>query len=1540
MTKHRHAVAIVGMAGRFPGAPNLEAFWRQLRDGIESFETFSDDDLRAAGVPPAVAAQSHYVRRGTVLEDADRFDAGFFGLSPREAETIDPQHRLFLECAWEAIEDAGYPPLHVPGSVGVFAGCSMNTYLPSVLARNPEAMAAAGGYQLMLGNDKDFLTTRVSYKLNLRGPSVAIQTACSTSLVAVQAAYQSLIKQQCDVALAGGASVTFPQRAGYLYQEGMIFSPDGHCRPFDANGKGIRSGAGVGIVMLKRLEDALADGDPIRAVIRGAAINNDGSNKVGYTAPSVEGQADVIATAQALAQVDPATIGYVEAHGTGTPLGDPIEVAALTRAFRARTDRRGYCALGSLKSNLGHLDAAAGVAGLIKTVLSLEHQALPPSLNFVTPNPAIDFDDSPFYVNTALTPWPAGAEPRRAGVSSFGIGGTNAHVVLEEAPVRPSTDPADGPHLLVLSARSRPALETATAALADHLAARPDLDLADVAYTLQLGREPFPHRRVIVAASVSEALQAIASRDPERVVGGEAGARRPVVFMFSGQGSQHRDMARGLYQREAAFRRAFDACADRFVPHLGLDLRDAVFPDPAHAQGPTADLDQTSLTQPALFAVEYALASMWMARGVEPEAMIGHSIGEYAAACLAGVFTLDEATRLVALRGRLMQSMPPGAMLSVFLPEEEVRPLLESAVTVAAVNAPGMSTVAGPADAIGRLAATLTARGVEHRALQTSHAFHSAMMDPILAPFEAAVRECTLAAPARPFISNLTGTWITAEEATDPRYWVKHLRQPVLFGPGLNTLAANPERIYLEVGPGTVLGTFARQTVGRAGRPAVVIASLPHPKHAAAADRHALTALARLWIAGASVDWHQVHGSARRGRVRLPTYPFERQRYWVDPAGSSVAGAPSALDKRPDVDDWFAAPTWTRSAAVDGAAPEPAVGPWLLFVDDTGIGAAMAASLVRHDRFVTRVEVGADYQEVGPDHFRIDPGNPDHYHRLLTTLESSERSPTRIVHLWTVGAPSVGDDRLAAADRARTRGLHSLLFLAQATGNHPSQRTTSWIVVSSGVHAVVDPAEATDPEKAILTGICQVIPLEYQGVACRVVDLELPVEPAGVAAAAERLVREATVDRSASTIAYRAGRRWELTYEAVTLRRRPPAALARREGGVYLITGGTGGLGLVFAASLASAGGTLVLTSRSGLPDRKDWDRLTAADPTGRQAVTLAAIRELEKKGTTVEVVATDAGNPDAVRALVTELRRRLGVIHGVIHAAGVPGGGMLQLRTRAQIDEVLAPKVTGTLALHEALQGNPLDFFVLCSSINAILTGPGGADYCAANAFLDAYAHHRHGRGDRSVVSINWDTWRDVGMAVNAIVPADREAAKAASLATGILAEEGVAALGRIVGAELPQVVVSTRDLQLLRYLDTLGRIARGATTGGQGPSGSLPSSATSRHQRPDLGTEFVQPASDDERRVASIWEELLGIDGVGVNDNFFELGGHSLLATQVLVRIRDAFGVTIPLEAVFDAPTVGQLADRIGTLRWIVESSQPSTREEPDGHREEFEI
>jgi phthiocerol/phenolphthiocerol synthesis type-I polyketide synthase E len=899
------AIAIVGMTGRFPQAPDLNQFWRNLREGVEAVSFFSDAELEAAGIPPSLLRNPNYVKAKAVLENVDLFDSSFFDFSPREAELTDPQIRVFLECAWEALENAAYDPDRFSGLIGVYAGMSFSSYMLNALAGAAGARSF-DSFRALLGSDKDYLSTWVSYKLNLRGPSFNIQTACSTALSAVHLACRALITFECDMALAGGASIAVPQHSGYMYEPGSIFSSDGHCRAFDARSDGSMAGEGVGVVLLKRLEDALAAGDTIHAIIRGSAVNNDGRRKVGYTAPAIAGQAEAISMAMANAQVGKQDIAYIEAHGSGTKVGDPIEISALNQAYADSGVERASIAIGSVKSNIGHLGPAAGIAGLLKTVLAIQHGQIPPSLHFEFPNPQIPFERGPFGVNSVLTPWPLRNRPRRAGVSSFGVGGTNVHLILEQAPDAVSSDPAKPWQLLILSARTLTALDKATERLAQHLRFNPDHNFADVAFTLQMGRKVFEQRRAVVCRDARNAVELLESRVGV-ATGIAATSRRPIAFLLPGLGDHYIDMGRGLYESEPEFRRQVDLCCELLRPLLNFDLRAKMYPpQPVRRQDGAAldkrldfrkivlpgrengsrenGLHRTVWAQPALFVLEYALARLWMSWGIVPETMLGYSIGEYVAATLAGVISIEDSLRLLADRANRIEALDSGAMLAIAAGEDQVRAMIPAEVSVAGTNGPSLCVVAGPLDAITALEHSIHEKGdFVCRSLNTVHAFHSPMMEPVAAALTEMARSIRLAPPEIPYISNVTGTWITSAEATDPAYWARHLCQPVRFAEGLRELCSKSLPILLEVGPGQMLSSIAEQYLaGREARGRVILPSLPHASDPKGDRAFVLQSLAQIWLTGIEPDWNAVHQDERRGRLPLPTYPFEGKRYWLE----------------------------------------------------------------------------------------------------------------------------------------------------------------------------------------------------------------------------------------------------------------------------------------------------------------------------------------------------------------------------------------------------------------------------------------------------------------------------------------------------------------------------------------------------------------------------------------------------------------------------------------------------------------------------------
>ena len=1532
-------IAVVGMACRFPGARNLEEFWRNLVEGVESITKFSDEELLRSGVPAASLSDPNYVKAAPILEDPGQFDADFFGFLPSEARTIDPQHRILLELAHEAIEDAGYDPNRYPGRIGVFTGSAFNTYF---MDRGLSRQFAQDYIPTLIDSDKDFLSTRISYKLNLKGPSLTIQTACSTSMVAVHVARQSLLNGESDMALAGAISVRVPHRAGYFCDGGGVVSPDGHVRAFDAKANGTVFGSGGGILVLKRLADAIAEGDNIHAVIKGSAVNNDGSEKAGYTTPSVNGQADVVVEALANAGVEADSITYVEAHGSGTPVGDPVEIRALTKGFRTFTQHSDYCAIGSVKSNVGHLDAAAAVAGMIKTILALKHRSLPPSLHFSQANPEIDFKRTPFYVNTQLRKWTSDG-PRRAGVMSTGMGGTNAHMVFEEAPESRQGSRIDPFHLLILSARSPAALDHTTHRLRDFLERNDSVNMNDVAHTLRVGRRMFSHRRYLVCGSREDAIGAMAEQNSKRVFSSvkDESAERPVVFMFPGIGDHYVGMGHGLYESWDVFRQEVDRCAQILDPYLGTDIRKIIYPDgqrwnhegnsrgidlkqmlgrstDAPKDDHATDLNKTLFAQPALFTVEYAMARLWQSFGITPAAIVGHSMGEYVAACLAGVLSLEDALRLIASRARLVNDLPQGAMLAVTLSEQEVLPLLTGELSISLINGPALCVVAGPTAAVVEFERMLNERQIITRRVQNAHAFHSRMLTPIVGTFEDEVRNVRLNQPGIPYISNVTGRWITGRDAISPSYWAMHADHTSRFSDALQELWRLKNPILLEAGPGRTLGVLAMQHPGRrnAADPITISSIRPHYENQSDVE-FLLQGIGRLWLSGVELGWESIYPGQKRRRISLPTYPFERRNYWIEttPANTNIAQEQKSVSATSRLADWFYTPSWKRTHFPSDVvhASHPAF--WLIIADRYGGGSRLKSKLEALGMSAAFVRFGETYVGHADGSFELNPAGIEGYRELFLELERrTVGSPINIVHL---GSLTREDEEAAQARPAnQSFGFFSLLHIAQAIGELRTSIPTRIGIISNRLHSVTG-EEDVAPAMATVLGPCGVIPREYPNVKCFNIDLpdsqpfeSLPEEWLA------RILSEYGEQHASRVIAYRGKYRWERHFERVELSETLPSAAPSeapvirrlRPGGVYLITGGTGGLGLAIAGYLAKAcRPRLVLTKKSPFPKKSSWPELVAAADTPAPVLkTLTALMEIEKMGAEIDVLVADVSDRTQMQTAVDDVFTRCGTINGVIHAAGVVQAGMIQSKTRESADAVLAPKVYGTMILFDLLKRIKLDFMVLFSSVSAVLTPYALSDYTAANSFLDAFAFFANTKGYFHALSINWSSWREVGMLAELETLQGVEGWKQGALESAITTKDGLEAFSRALNSNLTQVVVSPQNLDhLLRASEETFDPAKYLSRVQPQDGGFRPPAG--RQHEADQVTNPVQAA------LLKIWSSVFGFEQIGIDDNFIDLGGHSLLAMQIVSRIRSLYQIPFTLRDFFEGSTIGQLSSVI---------------------------
>ena len=1543
------SIAIIGMAGRFPGANNIDEYWHNLQQGINSIKFLTEAELQASGVSQELINNPNYVRAYSSFNDFKLFAAEFFGYSPLEAEIIDPQHRIFLESAWTALENAGYDCDRILGKVGVFAGSALNTYLLN-LNSSPE-LQKLNKVQVVISNVMGLMPTRVSYKLNLKGASCGIQTGCSTSLVAVHLACQSLLDGESDMALAGGITVNAEGKKGYLYQEGGIASPDGYCRAFDAEGKGTVFGNGVGIVVLKRLSAAIKDKDNIWAIIKGSAVNNDGGDKVGLTAPSIAGQAEVIDRALQQAKVAPETISYIEAHGTGTSLGDPIELAALNKVFRQKETKN--CAIGSVKTNLGHLDAAAGISGLIKAVLALHHKQIPPSLNFQSPNPEIDFDNSPFYVNTKLAEWLANDTPRRAGVSSFGMGGTNVHVVLEEAEVGARNDPPQPPldkndppqppldkndppqppldkndppqppldkndppqppldkggevganvlrplndmrpNLLIISAKTETALNTATNNLANYLKENPDLNLAEVAYTLQVGRKAFNYRRMVVA----DTIEAIAKLTTSPITQDRTGIDRPITFMFSGQGSQYVGMARGLYQTEPVFKENCDRCFQILEQYLNTPVKDILWGDRS------PEINQTQYAQPIIFTIEYALAQLWISWGIKPDNAIGHSIGEYAAATLAGVFSLEDALRIIAKRGQLMQQCPTGTMLSVAMSADDtVRAIRESSLqedlSLAVINAPELCVISGTENAIALLETKLPQQGVACRRLHTSHAFHSAMMDGILTDFMVrAFRETPLHAPQLPFISNVTGTWITDAEATDPKYWAKHIRQTVDFSSGISEILQTPNGILLEIGCGRTLATLAKQH--QAKFETTFLTSLPHPKEKPPFDKGGwgdrssiLHSIGQLWLAGVDINWNNYYHNDTPYRISLPTYPFERQRYWIDRTSTiiTIPEVKSVKQSKPDLKDWFYIPSWQRSQPLNSEIDVKEKYNCLVFAREDLFSQKLQVKLKELGCNVISVSIASQFSKENETAYQLNPDNYDDYLALIDDLEDNQKLPNKIIYLWTLSD-------IETFNNNSLPEFNSFIYLAQALTTKHLNKPIQLSIITSNVQEVIG-TEKLNPYKAMVMGACKVIPQEFPQIICHNIDLE--TDNLSKANVLNNLVTDVLNIPSENAIAYRNNYKWQQVITPFPLAQQK--SLPLKQQGTYLIAGDlVEGLGSMYARYLSEEyQANLGLIGREGLPSQADWQQWLEGNKNNPGYNLIQQLQTLSESGTEIIFASANLTNEAAIQSLVTEANNKFSKIDGVIHV-GTMGDNYacsLQSLTTAEIDKQLQTKVRGLITLNRVFTNLELDFFLLQSSLSSVVGGVGFTAYTAANIFMDTFALVKNSEGNTPWFSINWDGYNQEQLSTGtgldlvdlAINPAEAWEISKIILSNGIT-----------------QAIVSPTDLQ--PRIDKWIKPKSLAEIDKLQAQTSL--SALSNQKKPNVTAEYIAPRNDIEQIVVTAMEELLGINKIGVDDNFFELGGHSLLAIQVVSRLRDEFKVDVPMrEFLFESPTAAKIA------------------------------
>jgi len=1523
-TLKKGEIAVIGMAGRFPGARDTREFWENLKDGRESISFFADRELEDAASNSGDVNNSNYIKAKGYLEDIEYFDLDFFEYSARDAETIDPQVRIFHECVWNALEDAGYDPFMYDGPIGLYAGASPNLYW-QVLSTLSGANESADQFANAIFNDKDSLTTMVSYKLNLKGPSSVLFTGCSTSLVAIDWAVHSLLSGQCQMAVAGGVTIVLPGKSGYIYQEGMLFSSDGHCRSFDEKSSGIVFGDAVGAVVLKPLEKAAADGDFIYAVIKGSAVNNDGNQKPGYTSPSIQGQVEVIEKAQAAAGIEPESIGYIETHGTATRLGDPIEVKALIKTFN--TEKREFCRIGSVKSNVGHLMCAAGVAGFIKTVLALRHQLIPPSLNFQTPNIQIDFENSPFLVNTKLHQWKEDGYPLRAGVSSFGIGGTNAHVVLERYSRPTLSSPGKEWKMIMISAKTREALERNTVNLAGYFQGNPDINLADAAYTLQVGRHAFKYRRTLVCKDTREAARRLTSLETGKVRTFFAPEdKQSVVFMFAGQGGQYTNMGRELYEKEPLFRQEIHRCFEILAPIMGFDSKEILYPSPGDHRSHRSqrsynsyksNINQTEIAQPVIFVFEYALAKLLMAWGITPSAMIGYSFGEYLAAHFSGVFSLEDALKLVSVRAQLMGRLPGGAMLSVPLPENRLKLImeeLEPELSLAIVNGPSC-IVAGSQEAIGTFEKEMKKRHYLCMPVPVSHGVHSLEMDSILGEFEKAVRQVILNKPGIPYISNITGDWIRADQAGDPAYWVRHLRETVRFADGINELSKNVNRVLVEIGPGRDLSVMVKRFME--DNPERIVSTVP-PRQENISDLYfLLTQIAHLWRVGVPIDWRHYYGEERRVRISLPAYSFERRRCWTEgnPFNMGVGQVTQKpkLEKIPDVARWFYLPQWNRTALSPGNPVAQGEGPWLVFANNSQLGNRLVNQLKQNQAEVIIVRQGPCFNRQTDGEYLVNPSREEDYYSLFRDLFTRDNMPRKILHLWNVenrgkesGEPAPGNDIPKALDL----GFYSLLYLAKAIGKEKVKDTIQLEVVTDNMQEVIGD-ERLCPEKAPLLGVMIVLPQEYPYLRCRNIDIVLP--EAG-SKEEEKLIQQLLEEFFSPSpdiiVAYRSSYRWVQIFEPIRLESPAEKNSYLRKEGVYLITGGLGGIGFIMAKYLAvEVQARLILTGRTQLPPAGEWNRWLShhGQEENKTSSRILKLQELETLGADVLYFSADTADEQQMAEILRRGEKQWGPVNGVIHAAGVldgPSFNFIRELKKEDCQEQFQSKIYGVLVLEKLLKNKDLDFCLLMSSIASVLGGLGYAAYSGANLFMDAFVYWYSRESRVPWLSVDWSDW-------HYWEEKSQPGAVGAEIAElSMTPGEGITALERILTWEKSvRAAISPGDLHWrIRQWIKLEHLEDEKNK--EQENSAIPALF---HARPDLLGPYIPPRYPLEQTLVNIWNQLFKLEQLGICDDFFKLGGDSLKAVTVALKIYKELNVEVPVAQFFKCPTIEEMAHYI---------------------------
>lgn len=1473
-------IAIIGMSGQFSGSIDHRDFWRKLSAGEEMLTTFTEEELMLRGVPKSNLSNDSFVKTVGVTPSKEFFDHGFFEFTAEEAALMDPQIRLFYQHCWSALEDAGQTPFISKKKIGLFAGASENRNW-KIYTYGKLANSNLDAFFADKISNANYINTLIAYKLNLRGPAVFVDTACSTSLVAVDIASDNLLKKRCSIALAGGVNIVTTKEKGYYYQEGMISSIDGHCRAFDETSTGTAHGEGAGVVVLKRLSEAVKDGDHIYAVIKSTSVNNDGHLKVGYTAPSVKGQSDCIQIAHRISGVDPKTIGYVETHGTGTKLGDPVEIRALNEAFGTGGSDK-FCAIGSVKTNIGHLDIAAGVAGLIKTVLSLKNKKIPASLHFTTANPEIDFASGPFYVNAGLTDWERkNDQPLRAGVSSFGIGGTNAHVVLEEAPASEKTNEREH-KLITISAKTEKSLKRYQQDLLDFLTTEPGTSMTDLCYTLQTGRKHFTYRKTIAFKDPEKAKEQLLNAGNGIIKSKER--NRPLVFMFPGQGSQYVNMGKDLYENETVFKSEMDKGISMLKKLTGDDYSEIIYP----ASEQPVRINETKYTQPLIFIFEYALTKLLMSYGLKPEYMIGHSIGEYVAACISGVMTYEDSLRIVVKRGELMNKVEAGAMISVPMTEEQAQLFLDNDISLAAVNGKKQVVLSGTHASMDKLSNKLSEQQIPYVKLYTSHAFHSAMLDHILSDFEASFKNIKLESPQIPFISNLTGKAITLEEATSPAYWTAHMRNTVKFSEGIQTLLLKKEEmIYLEVGAGNSLTSFLRQHHNEEQKP-IGINTVRHPKELENDMIFFTGRIGQLWANGTEINWKLFYGSEQPKKISLPTYSFEKVKYpaEVDPFEDRSIFGNTTSENNSELKDWIYYPVW-KNSVLEKPEQIPGSRVYVLFSSNDAFIHSVKENLIKNGDTAIEVLIGATYKKESAFLYFINPSVAEDYQLLFTDLKNEGIRITDILHFWSIGI-NQGKLQWKDSNEELSRAYFSLIYIAKGLLNNEQLNDKRIFVITDSLHVVTGNEHATYAA-SLLLGVLNVMSQEYA-----VSSFNIDADPkerskTTVAKVADEIIYNAK-DR---LVSIRNGKRWLRDYQKNTTMLTVDNKIKR--GGIILITGGLGNVGTVLSEHLVKKyDAQIVVMGRSALTPELQL-KLT----------------DMAAKGSAVSYYQGDIAQKESLKKVVAEIEKKQGTITGIVHAAGVTNMGHFELIEDISLDkslEMFAPKVQGLENIYALFKDKRPDFVWVTSSIASVLGGLSFAAYSSANLFMDHFISSK-GEELSGWKCLNLSEMLFTEDAIKNENEKERTALKPVELSH---------LFDWSIGAnDQPQLIVTVRDL-FKRLGEVYGKKKESYSNDGFSQEEPV------KLERPDLSTTYAAPETETEKKLVSMIESFFGIEQIGIDDSFFELGGDSLKAMVLLKRIKKEMNVNLSLKEFFTKQNIREVAGDIDDLLWIATDAE----------------